>query len=282
MGNNQQAFFFIFAPKFSGSTVMSQYLASSIDGYLPSTSNNEGQMIPAVKELIFAQDRWDPEVDYNWSKIKEIWRSLLLQSQKHTFIDASPPNIMRLESIKRSFAGEMAGAISISSPYMQISSEIKKRYHKMVGRNKLNPTKNIPEKLVQNATKKWVHMAKAQRKNIKSNPSIPVVTYEQFCRDPEELVRAFCHSTNTPMRNSKPPQIKGKKETGIPDIIDMTCKNLAFLSLKEIGRMTTMLSKHRKLLEFFNYHPLSTREILTIYDNNMPLVIDGMHSRIHQ
>ena len=73
---------------------MSQFLANAVDGYLPSTSNNEGQMIPAAKEIIFAQDRWDPNVDFNWPEIKGIWLSHLQQSQKNIFIEASPPNIM--------------------------------------------------------------------------------------------------------------------------------------------------------------------------------------------
>ena len=223
---------------------MSQFLANAVDGYLPSTSNNEGQMIPAAKEIIFAQDRWDPNVDFNWPEIKGIWLSHLQQSQKNIFIEASPPNIMRLESIKRTFANEMAGIISISSPYMQISSEIKKKYHKLIGRNKLRPSDQIPTKLIQNATAKWVHMAQAQRRNIESNPSTPFVTYEQFCSNPEELIRSFYRETNIPTRNSSPLKVQGKKETGISDIMDMTCKNLSFLSLKEISRLTSILGPH--------------------------------------
>ena len=282
MGNNQQMFFFIFAPKFSGSTVMSQFLANAVDGYLPSTSNNEGQMIPGAKEIIFAQDRWDPNVDFNWSEIKEIWLSHLQQSQKNIFIEASPPNIMRLESIKRSFANEMAGMISISSPYMQISSEIKKKYHKLIGRKKLLQSDQIPAKLIQNAAAKWVHMAQAQRRNIESNPSIPFVTYEQFCSNPEEVIKAFHRETNIPTRESTTPKVQGKKETGITDIMDMTCKNLSFLSFKEIGRLTSILAPYEKLLHYFNYHLLGTRDIVQMYDDNMPLVIDGMHSRLHR
>ena len=44
--------FFVFSPNNSGTTVISQYLASQIDGYLPPYGNNEGQMVPEVKAMV--------------------------------------------------------------------------------------------------------------------------------------------------------------------------------------------------------------------------------------
>ena len=275
-------FFFLFAPKFSGSTVMSQVIANSVNGYLPSFTNNEGQMVPAVKKIIFAQDRWDPNVDYKWDPIKSTWLSLLHNSQKDIFIEASPPNIMRLESIKRNFSEDMTGVISISSPYMQITSAIKKKYHNMVGNKKLRPRDQIPEKLIRKATDSWVLMAKAQRNNVKSNPSMPLVTYEQFCKNPQKLIKAFCNQAQIQTKSYKPQKIGGKKFTGITGIMDMTCKNLSFLSLKEIEILTRNLKRHRSLLRFFGYQLLTTQDVTAMYEEHMPLVIDGMHSRLHR
>ena len=104
-------FYFLFAPKFSGSTIMSQTLAHAVDGYLPPFTNNEGQMAPGVKQIIFAQNRWKPTVDYDWAIIKKEWTSLLHQSQKKIFIEGSPPNLMRVASIQKNFEGEMKGVI---------------------------------------------------------------------------------------------------------------------------------------------------------------------------
>lgn len=261
---------------------MSQVIANSVNGYLPSFTNNEGQMVPAVKRIIFAQDRWNPKVDYNWDPIKSTWLSLLHHSQKDIFIEASPPNIMRLESIKRNFSEEMIGVISISSPYMQITSAIKKKYHNMIGSKKLHPKDQIPEKLIRKAIANWVLMAKAQRNNIKSNPSMPLVTYEQFCKNPQKLIKAFRNQTQIPVKSYKPQKISGKKITGITGIMDMTCKNLSFLSLKEIEILTKNLKRHRNLLRFFGYQLLDTHDVTAMYERNMPLVIDGMHSRLHR
>ena len=61
----------------------------------------------------------------------------------------------------------------------------------------------------------------------------------------------------------------------------MTCKNLSFLSLKEISVMTKLLARHEKLIHFLGYNLLSTKDIVSMYEKNMPLVIDGLHSRLH-
>ena len=105
-------------------------------------------MAPGVKQIIFAQNRWKSTVDYDWATIKKEWTSLLHQSQKKIFIEGSPPNLMRVASIQKNFEGEMKGVISISSPYMQISSAIKKKYHTKIAKKKLDLNDKIPTKLI--------------------------------------------------------------------------------------------------------------------------------------
>ena len=259
---------------------MSQTLASAVNGYLPPFTNNEGQMAPTVKKIIFAQNRWDPNVDYDWLSIKNEWLRLLNHSKKNIFIEGSPPNLMRLGAIQKHFSDQMRAVISISSPYMQISSAIKKKHQAMTMKNKLDPKRKIPKKLMKEAISFWVAMAKAQRNNIKANPSIPVVTYEQFCANPYTLIKAF--SPNLDAINNEIPKAKGKKYTGIRDIMDMTCKNLSFFSLKEISMLTKLLKPYRKLINFFGYDLLGTKDIVSMYNQNLPLVIDGLHSRLHR
>ena len=260
---------------------MSQTLAHAVDGYLPPFTNNEGQMAPGVKQIIFAQNRWKPTVDYDWATIKKEWTSLLHQSQKKIFIEGSPPNLMRVASIQKNFEGEMKGVISISSPYMQISSAIKKKYHTKINKKKLDLNDKIPTKLMEKAIASWVRMAKAQRNNIQANPTLPVVTYEQFCSNPNSLVQAFSAGHEEVQGTSATTKVEGKKYTGIDVVMDMTCKNLSFLSLKEISVMTKLLARHEKLIHFLGYNLLSTKDVVGMYEKNMPLVIDGLHSRLH-
>ena len=280
--DDRKMFYFLFIPKFSGSTIMSQTLANAVNGYLPPFTNNEGQMAPGVKKIIFAQDRWDPSVDYDWISIKHEWLSLLHQSKKNIFIEGSPPNLMRLASIQKHFSDQMRGVISISSPYLQISSAIKKKYQAMIAKDKLDPNSKIPKKLMKEAISFWVAMAKAQRNNIQANPSMPVVTYEQFCANPNILINAFSPNIDASTDQPLITKAKGKKYTGIGEIMDMTCKNLSFFSLKEISSLTKLLRPHKRLIHFFGYDLLSTKEIVSMYNQNLPLVIDGLHSRLHR
>ena len=46
----------------------------------------------------------------------------------------------------------------------------------------------------------------------------------------------------------------------------MTCKNLSFLSLKEISVMTKLLARHEKLIHFLGYNLLSTKDVVSMYE----------------
>ena len=45
--------------------------------------------------------------------------------------------------------------------------------------------------------------------------------------------------------------------------------------------MTKLLAQHEKLMHFLGYNLLSTKDVVAMYEKNMPLVIDGLHSRLH-
>jgi len=45
--------------------------------------------------------------------------------------------------------------------------------------------------------------------------------------------------------------------------------------------MTKLLARHEKLIHFLGYNLLSTKDVVSMYEENMPLVIDGLHSRLH-
>ena len=116
----------------------------------------------------------------------------------------------------------MKGVISISSPYMQISSAIKKKYHTKINKKKLDLNDKITTKLMEKSIASWVRMAKAQRNNIQSKPTLPVVTYEKFCSNPNSLVLAFSAGHEDVQGTSATTKVEGKKYTGIDVVMDMT------------------------------------------------------------
>ena len=68
-------FVFLFCPNHSGTTVLSQYLASQMSGYLPPFGNNEGQMVPALKPMMREQP-WNKDQVYDWDHIRACWETL--------------------------------------------------------------------------------------------------------------------------------------------------------------------------------------------------------------
>ena len=104
----------------------------------------------------------------------------------------------------------MKGVISISLPYMQISSAIKK-YHNKINKKKLALNDKIPTKLMEKAIASRVRMAKkAQRNNIQTNPTLPVFTYEQFCSNPNSLVQAFSAGNEDAQGRQAITKVEGK------------------------------------------------------------------------
>ena len=121
-------YLFLFCPNNSGTTVLSQYLASQIDGYLPPYGNNEGQMVPAVRKMM-REKPWNASIDYDWAFIRAAWDEM---RDGRIFVEGSPPNLLRFDSIREVFGQDSSAVISICDPYQHIASCMK-RYDRHPG-----------------------------------------------------------------------------------------------------------------------------------------------------
>ena len=67
-------YLFILSPPFCGSTLLTEIISTSKS---VSCNNNiglkEGQHLPLAHNLLFNDDRWDPNKKIDWIRIKEIW-----------------------------------------------------------------------------------------------------------------------------------------------------------------------------------------------------------------
>ena len=225
-------FFFIFSPNNAGKTVMSQYLAACLGGraYLPPYGYGEGQMMPEVREMMRAAP-WDAGAHMDWGHIRQVWQAALSASGKQVFIEASPPNMMRVAAIREHFAGDMKAVISTSAPLRQVASCLRN-----YGTAPLTPERTGK------VTRRIIRRARIQAQNIASFPDIPAITYEAFCRDPALLARAF---GLTPPRGM--PKITGKKNSLISGIKDMTVADCAFLTEEEYKQVHKLLAKEQGL-----------------------------------
>lgn len=261
-------FFFIITPNNSGSTVFSQFIANNIPlSFLPPHGNNEGQWIPEVVNMM-RNNPWSPHTKMDWEFIKNTWKTYLNESKKQIFIESSPPTMVRLNSMLETFRPR-GMVLFISNPYLQIASCIH-RYSK-------NESIDVAAKRF---TELWLEKAKIQADNKSSHPSTPLISYEFFCTNPAQA----CNQALSSLEHQDPPDsvnltIKGKKNTLISTIMDMTPRHLSFLGKDGVSIINETLTSQIDILEFFGYRALEPTQIDMITEANKPLQGVGIKNR---
>jgi len=266
---------FIFSPNNSGTTIMGQYLAAHTEAsYLPPFGNYEGQMAPNVKKMMRVKP-WNPDSFFDWKFIKDEWDTLAKKHKKSTFIECSPPNMLRVAAILETFKN-CKYIFSISSPYSYVASNIYNSFG--MGKNS-NKSNFRFRNAVKNMTKEWIKKASLQRSNIElfGNESIRT-TYEDFCSNPNILMSLF-GDENSKIR-AETSIIKGKGNTRITEVINMLPKHLAFLGVEGISQTNTILADYKDLVKWFGYKILSTNNVNNILSENIFLALDGQRRRI--
>lgn len=262
---NPEPFIFIFAPNNSGTTVLSQLLAANLrSAYLPPFGHNEGQWIPEVQEIM-RNSPWSQNNNLNWKYIKTQWLKYLEQSQKDLFIEASPPNMMKVDDILKEFLPTHC-IFFISNPYLQIASCIH-RYSKNM----------TPQTAIKHFTKLWIMKAKKQQLNCKSHPNIPLITYEDLCINSKKTISKI---TSGLAKNKKfTSKIPGKKTSKANTIINMQPRHIAFLGIDGIKEINDLLKTEIEILNFFRYHLITEKEANKILRTNPLLSNEGLLER---
>lgn len=267
-GGNRKGgtYFFVFAMNNSGTTAMSQYLAARADAYLPPFGNNEGQKAPGVRRIM-RDNPWDPAQRFDWAEVHRLWEALRAASGKRVFVEASPPNILRVADIRAEFDGCARYAFSICDPYMQIASTLYNYTDPPMGAGHLRSKADA-----------WIERARALRAGIAANPDIPLVSYEAFCADPEALCRAF---GLPPAPAGSEVAIDGKHTGSYRRVRNLAARNLGFLAFDEIDAITEVLAPHADLLAHFGYAPQSGEALIGALWRDAPaLVHAGVLRRI--
>jgi hypothetical protein len=230
-------FFFIFTPNNSGSTILSQYIQSQMGGYLPPFGNNEGQIIPEVRPMMRV-NAWDSDHAFDWRFIRTEWEK---HAAGQTFIEGSPPDIMRYKAIAEVFGRDSTALINIASPYMRIASCLR-RY-------------NRPGTSVKPMTRHWMRLARAVQSLRQDFAHFPFIRYEDFVTDPLLVNRLL----------DLPPQEflgDGKRGSQGSGVIDMRGRTTLFLTEEEIDTVTALLERERDLVEGFGYKLQSGKELI--------------------
>lgn len=204
----------------------------------------------------------------DWEFIKNTWKTYLNESKKQIFIESSPPTMVRLNSMLETFRPR-GMVLFISNPYLQIASCIH-RYSK-------NESIDVAAKRF---TELWLEKAKIQADNKSSHPSTPLISYEFFCTNPAQA----CNQALSSLEHQDPPDsvnltIKGKKNTLISTIMDMTPRHLSFLGKDGVSIINETLTSQIDILEFFGYRALEPTQIDMITEANKPLQGVGIKNR---
>jgi hypothetical protein len=260
---SRTTFLFIFSPNNSGTTAMCQYLQQQCDGYLPPFGNYEGQMAPTLRKMM-RNEPWNPDNHFDWAHIRAEWERLATEAGMSIFVEGSPPNILRVDQIVEAFGGDMQAAFAISSPYAQVSSAIKNYYND-----------KISDDVLAEFARFWQFKADAQKKNVlKYRERFPLIRYEDFCRDPGIVNQAFG------IAQKQPQPIAGKKNSQVTKIVDLTVKNISFLTGLELMTLTEVLAERQDLLDFFGYPLLDAAAHNDLLSQNLGLMQAGLLDRI--
>lgn len=263
--NNNDPFIFIFAPNNSGTTVLSQLLAENLlSAYLPPFGHNEGQWIPEVREMM-RNNPWNQKNDFNWGHIKYYWLKYLKKSHKNLFIEASPPNMMKVDQILQEFHPTRC-IFYISNPYLQIASCIH-RY-----------AKNMTlEAAIEHYTTLWIMKAKVQKNNCQRHSSIPLITYEDLCINSRKTLRKA--TSGLAKKQNYKSSIPGKKNSNVSKIINMQPRHVAFLGGAGVDKISNLLTTKKEILTFFGYHLMTTKEANEILQKSPLLSNEGLLQR---
>ena len=162
----ENQYLFILSPPFCGSTLLTEIISTSKN---VSCNNNiglrEGQHLPNAHNLLFTEDRWDPNKEIDWNRIKKIWDKYWDKS-KSILLEKSPPNICRANNIDKVFSNSKYICL-IRNPYAQIQSNIR-RYNTDI----------------EEATEKYTSYLKFQRNNIETLENTLVISYEELADNP--------------------------------------------------------------------------------------------------
>jgi len=240
LAKKENHYLFILSPPFCGSTLLTEIISTSKN---VSCNNNiglrEGQHLPGAHNLLFTKNRWNPNKEINWNRIKKIW-SKYWDRSKSILLEKSPPNICRANNIDKVFNNSKYICLT-RDPYAQIQSNIR-RYNTNI----------------EVAAEKYISYLKYQKKNIENLENTLVISYEELTNNPvktKEKISTFLPLLEDININLKfnAHNMHQKKEMGITNLNQ---ESILALSKDQINSINTILNKEQELIKFFNYNIL--------------------------
>ncbi len=209
-------------------------------------ARGEGQwLVPGLCE----KDRWKSEKEVNYSSVKATWLNTYQQVNRLTqnvdvVIEKSPPNMMRMEQLASQFR-DYSYIANNRDPYANCASSLYRNYDA----ENLSPHKR--KDVLCAIAKGWVMRSKTVKELI-SRLSIPLLTYEEFCKNPSSVLDLL----NTPkgVSDSINPSAEVKvKDYKSQPVSNQNKRQISMLTDEEIDHISETLNSDRELLDYFGY-----------------------------
>lgn len=225
---------FLLCPPLSGSTVLQRLLETS-----PALTSFpvEGQWLPGAREQIGGRERWDPDLDVDWRRIRDAFLAHWSPRKKVRF-EKSPPHLVRARGLERTFP-DSRFLVAIREPHAQIEGLLRRGWIAS------------PEE----AAAFWIRCAEHQLRNVSELGRVLRLRYEDLGAGPDEVVArilAFVPELRSldPRARFRAHNVTGRSLVGLHDL---NARKIAALEPATVARIDAVLGKRTDLLEAFGY-----------------------------
>ena len=200
-----------------------------------SFGTREGQTLPKVRKIMFNDNRWNEDIDFNWKIIKCQWLKYW-DITRPILLEKSPPNIIRAQSLRKVFNPSFF-IVFYRNPYAHCESLMRRENY-----------------TASSAAEFAIQCLKYQMENILHLPNHIQVSYEHLVDTPEETIQRIQNFV---------PELKDlnhlqsfsahnymSKSMGIENLNTDKINKLAEKDIKAINQV---FSKNLDVLNFFEY-----------------------------
>lgn len=250
--DSEPTFLFIVTPPYSGSTALAQVLNSCQESCFLN-KKAEGQWL--VPGMCRKPGSWNPETVMDWASVKAVWfkRFELLKhcvQNAEIIIEKSPPNLVRFDMLVRTFPNYVAIAYN-RDPFANCASMLYRRHKPQ------NKTEEERVEILKELASTWIFCAEWIKKWI-VEMDLPYVSYEEFCLNPDSLVKEI--SRLLPVFKSVDVSKSIKvKDYGLAQLTNHNTRQINNLNKNEIEAIREQLEKKKDLVEYFGYSPYRPR-----------------------
>ena len=236
--DDEPKFLFMLTPPNSGSTAMAQIATTASNIELLHSKGEGQQLIPGMFEI----DRWSPEKYIDYESVKSVWLAKYQSLKKqnplvNTIFEKSPPNQVRIYNIIKMFK-DTSLLINIRNPYANCASRLYRYYNYADQRSKS----------LHELANNWVRES-TNLKQIAHDTSSQIITYEQFCNNPN-ILSTFL---STDVDISVKIKIKDYEPSLVTNYND---KQISKLTAEDISIISSVIRHHSELVEFYGYEVL--------------------------